>query len=400
MISNYDFVIIGGGVIGISVALSLRKKYSDATILVLEKEPEVGAHGSGRNSGVLHAGFYYTADSLKAKFTRLGNLRWKEFISEKNLSIRNCGKLVVARNESELKVFDELLERAKKNGVRLHRVSEAEALEIEPKVKTFREALFSPDTATANPLEVIQALKVQAEEQGIRFSLLSEVVRCSENVITYGNQQVEAGYVVNAAGLYADRIAKQFGFSENHTILPFKGLYLYSNRGVGEFRTNIYPVPDLRNPFLGVHVTVAVDGHGKVGPTAIPALWREQYGGTSNFKFKEFVNIAIEGMGLMVNADFDFRRLAYEEIRKYSRSQLVRLASSLAEGIDLSAYKSWGRPGIRAQLMDTRTNSLVMDFHHEADSKSFHILNAVSPGWTCAMPFADYMVDCIDDKIN
>ena len=397
---NYDFVIIGGGIIGISVALSLRKKYSDATILVLEKESELGAHGSGRNSGVLHAGFYYTADSLKAKFTRLGNLRWKDFISEKNLSIRNCGKLVVARNESELAVFDELLDRAKKNGVRLHRVSEAEALEIEPKVKTFREALFSPDTATANPLEVIQALKVEAEEHGVRFSLLSEVVRCSGNVITYGNQQVEAAYVVNAAGLYADRIAKQFGFSENYTILPFKGLYLYSNRGVGEFRTNIYPVPDLRNPFLGVHVTVAVDGHAKVGPTAIPALWREQYGGMANFKFKEFVNIAIEGMGLMVKADFDFRRLAYEEIRKYSRSQLVRLASSLAEGIDLSAYKSWGRPGIRAQLMDTRTNSLVMDFHHEGDSKSFHILNAVSPGWTCAMPFADYMVDCIDDKIN
>lgn len=397
---NYDFVIIGGGIIGISVALSLREKYSDATILVLEKEPEVGAHSSGRNSGVLHAGFYYTADSLKAKFTRLGNLHWKEFISEKNLSIRNCGKLVVARNESELKVFDELLNRAEKNGVRLYRLSEAEALEIEPKVKTFREALFSPDTATANPLEVINALKIEAEGKGIRFSLSSEVIQCRGNVITYGSIKVEASYVVNAAGLYADTIAKQFGFSENYTILPFKGLYLYSDRGAGEFRTNVYPVPDLRNPFLGVHVTVGVDGRAKIGPTAIPALWREQYGGMSNFKFKEFVNVAIEGIGLMIKADFDFRRLAYEEIRKYSRSQLVRLASSLAQGIDLSAYQTWGRPGIRAQLMDTRTNSLVMDFHHEGDSKSFHILNAVSPGWTCAMPFADYMVDCIDDKIN
>jgi L-2-hydroxyglutarate oxidase LhgO len=205
-----------------------------------------------------------------------------------------------------------------------------------------------------------------------------------------------AGYVVNCAGLQADRIAKQFGFSQHYTILPFKGLYLSSDEPAGALRTNIYPVPDLRNPFLGVHFTVTVDGHAKIGPTAIPAFWREQYAGLSGFNLRDLAEIARLQLGLLLWAGFEFRRLAWEEIQKYNRAHLVALAGQLAAGVRVENYRRWGRTGIRAQLIDTRTRKLEMDFVLEGDDRSLHVLTAVSPGWTCSIPFAAYVVDEIE----
>jgi len=204
--------------------------------------------------------------------------------------------------------------------------------------------------------------------------------------------------VINAAGLYADRVARDFGFSERYRILPFKGLYLYSNEPAGAFRTNIYPVPDLRNPFLGVHFTIKADGHAKIGPTAIPAFWREQYHGFDNFSFRELVEVLIREAGLMLSANFDFRKLAIEEIQKYYRPHLASLAARLAHGVKASDYTHWGEPGIRAQLLDIKSRKLEMDFVIEGDEKSTHVLNAVSPGWTCSIPFAGYVVDLIEKK--
>ena len=207
---------------------------------------------------------------------------------------------------------------------------------------------------------------------------------------------ISAGYVVNAAGLQADRIARQFGFSRHYTILPFKGLYLYGDEPPGSFRTNIYPVPDLRNPFLGVHFTVTVDGRAKIGPTAIPAFWREQYAGLQGFSLRDFSEIAWRQLGLVCSAGFEFRRLAWEELKKYDRRHLVALAGELADGVRPEHYRCWGRTGIRAQLLDTRSRSLVMDFVLEGDARSLHVLNAVSPGWTCAFPFACHVANEID----
>jgi L-2-hydroxyglutarate oxidase len=201
--------------------------------------------------------------------------------------------------------------------------------------------------------------------------------------------------VVNAAGLYADKIAQDFGFSEHYRILPFKGVYLYSNEPHGALRTNVYPVPDLRNPFLGVHFTVTVDGHMKIGPTAIPAFWREQYGGLGGFNLAEMADILYREAGLFFGAGFDFRRLAFEEIRKYVRSHLVALSTDLLEGVKTEHYQEWGKAGIRAQLLDIRQKKLVMDFIFEHDDKSLHVLNAVSPGFTCSIPFSRYIVEHI-----
>ena len=181
---------------------------------------------------------------------------------------------------------------------------------------------------------------------------------------------------------------------------PFKGLYLYSTEPAGTLRTNIYPVPNLHNPFLGTHFTVTVDGRSKIGPTAIPAFWREHYSGLNGFKLEEFVDILLRQTSLFAFSNFDFKQLAWEEIQKYYRPRLVELASNLLKEVKLQNYKLWGKAGIRAQLLNVKEKKLEMDFVLEGDSKSFHILNAVSPGFTCALPFAEYVCEEINRLIK
>jgi L-2-hydroxyglutarate oxidase LhgO len=395
-----DFLVIGGGIIGISVARELKRRYADTRVTVIEKENRLGEHASGRNSGVLHAGFYYTADSLKAKFTRDGNVELTRFCDERGIPLNRCGKLVVAQNEPEHAGLDELLRRGQANGVALQAVDEKTAREIEPRAITYGRALFSPSTSSVNPTQVLSFMEKEARAEGIRIDYgVAYRERIGDGVLTSAGEY-EAGYVVNAAGLYADEVARGFGFSRNYRILPFKGLYLYSGEPAGAIRTNIYPVPDLRHPFLGVHFTVTADSHVKIGPTAIPAFWREQYQGLGNFRASELADIALRQMGLVVSSGFDFMKLAWEEIRKYSRARMVSLASALAKGVKLEHYRQWGKPGIRAQLLDIKNKKLEMDFVFEGDNRSFHILNAVSPGFTCCLPFSRFVCDAIAAELN
>lgn len=395
-----DFLVLGGGIIGLSVARALKQRHPEQSITLLEKERALGLHASGRNSGVLHAGFYYTADSLKARFCRDGNRRLREYIKTKNIPLNECGKLVVTRNAAELPQLEELLRRGQANGVELEAISAERAREIEPRAKTFERAIWSPTTATADPIPVMAAMREDAERDGIRIVTDARYVSRKRDEILTTAGKFAPNYVVNCGGLYADRIALNFGFSREYRIIPFKGLYLYSEESPGAFRTNIYPVPDLRNPFLGVHFTITADGHAKIGPTAIPAFWREQYAGLSRFRALEFAEIVRRDFGLFFSAGFDFRRLAVEELRKYSRKRLVKLAAELATGIRLADYRQWGKPGIRAQLMNIRTRNLEMDFVLEGDGKSLHVLNAVSPAWTSSLPFAEHVCDRIDELTN
>ncbi len=399
-ISTCDFLVIGGGVVGICTASELRRRYPDCRVLLLEKESDTGLHASGRNSGVLHAGFYYTADSLKARFCREGNEELTEWCLVHGLSIYQCGKLVVAQNESELAGLEELKRRASVNGVSLEMISESEAKRIEPRVKTHQRALFSPATATVNPIQVVASLRGEAERLGVVFRTSVRYLGRKGTTVQTSEGELEAGYVVNCAGLFADRIARDFGFASSYCILPFKGLYLYSNAPAGTFRTNIYPVPDLKNPFLGVHFTVTVDGKAKIGPTAIPCFWREHYTGIEGFNLDDFWEIVSLEMSLLFRSGFDFRGLAMKEMQKYSRSFLVKQAQALAEGVHEKEYTHWGRPGIRAQLVDLHKRTLVMDFLLDGDDRSMHVLNAVSPGFTCSLPFARFVCDAIDDATS
>ncbi len=395
-----DFLIIGGGVIGLNIARELKSRHHGARVVVLEKEPDCGYHASGRNSGVLHAGFYYSADSLKAKFTKRGNRLLTEYCDRKNLKINKCGKLVVAKDEKDLEYLDELIRRGQKNEIELNEITEKEAKEIEPRVKTHQRALFSPTTSSVDPLEVMHAMKEDAIAEGVEMKTGVRYLDRKGKRVNTSEGPIEAGYVVNSAGLYADRIARDYGFSQKYRILPFKGLYLYSDDLKGSLRTHIYPVPDLRNPFLGVHYTVTVDGKVKIGPTAIPAFWREQYSGLDNFYLSEFSEIILRQLGLFAFSGFDFKQLAFDEIRKYSKSHLVSLASHLLNGGRKSNHAHWGKPGIRAQLLDIEEKKLIMDFVLEGDANSMHVLNAVSPAFTCAIPFSEYVCDEIDRHSN
>ena len=395
-----DFLVIGGGVIGLNIARKLRLTFPRSSVNLLEKEADCGLHASGRNSGVLHAGFYYSPDSLKAKFTWRGNRLLTEYCEDKKIPLNKCGKLVVVKDQSEHATLDELLRRGRANGIPLVEISEKEAKLIEPRVKTCERALFSPATSTVDPSLVMQAMKKDAVDEGVQLHCGVRYLGSSKGQVKTTHGTYEVGYVVNAAGLYADRIARDYGFSEHYRILPFKGLYLYSSEPAGSIRTNIYPVPDLKNPFLGVHFTVAASGKAKIGPTAIPGLWREQYAGVENFRLGEFFEVALRGMGLLANANFDFRMLALKEVAKYSKSKMVSLASELAEDVRPEHYQHWGKPGIRAQLVDITKRKLEMDFVLEGDKHSMHVLNAVSPAFTCSLPFSEYVCQKIQATLG
>ena len=395
-----DFLIIGGGIVGLTLALELKKQFVDATISIIEKESHPGVHASGRNSGVLHAGFYYTADSLKAKLCRDGNFAWRQYCEDNKLTLNHCGKLVVARDEEELNGLDELYRRGQVNNVELEMISAADAVEIEPNVYTFERALWSPTTATVNPLEVVQSIQKKLGDNDISILNNTAYIRKTGDEVVTSNGKFTPGYVINAAGLYADQIAKDFNFSQDYKILPFKGLYLYANDDGLKLKTNVYPVPDLRNPFLGVHFTVTAENKTKIGPTAIPAFWRENYTGWDKFNLEELLDIVGIDASLFLTNNFGFRRLAFKEMQKYSKKKLVQLAGTLLRNIEQKDFKQWGKPGIRAQLINIKTKQLEMDFKFEGDDKSFHVLNAVSPAFTCAIPFSEYLVAKIRDKLN
>ena len=246
----------------------------------------------------------------------------------------------------------------------------------------------------------MKAMKNDALREGVDIHCGTSYIGRYKQQVNTSAGAIEAGYVVNAAGLYADRIGRDFGFSERYRILPFKGLYLYSSEPPGSIRTNVYPVPDLKHPFLGVHFTVAANGAVKIGPTALPVLWREHYSGTENFSLRECAEVTARGVRLMVSSGFDFRALALKELTKCSKAKMVSLASELVDGVRLDHYQKWGRPGIRAQLVDVTTQKLEMDFVLEGDNKSMHVLNAVSPAFTCALPFSEFVCQRIKTHLN
>ena len=390
-----DHLVIGAGIIGLTLARQLQGRFPGKKIVLLEKEPDAALHGSGRNSGVLHAGFYYTSNSLKARFTRDGNLAMKRYCRDNGLPLNECGKVVVASDETELQALFELEKRGKANGVDVRLIGEGELAGLEPNARTHRSALYSPSTATVDPAAICASLKDRLVESGVEI-LFSEGYKrlAGRNLVeTTTGRLIHAGHLINAAGLYADKVAGDFGFSKNYVIIPFKGMYLKYTGAVTPLKVNVYPVPNLKNPFLGVHYTVTVDGHVKLGPTAIPAFWRENYAGMDNFSLPELLETASYERLLFLKNSFGFRNLAFEEMRKYYKPFFVGLGQKLVNELDPGGFTEWTRPGIRAQLLNTKTLELVQDFVVEGDASSTHILNAVSPAFTGSFPFTKWIID-------
>jgi L-2-hydroxyglutarate oxidase LhgO len=394
---NTDILIVGGGIIGLTVARELCDRWPKLKITLIEKEASFAVHASGRNSGVIHAGFYYTPDTLKAKFTAEGNRLLTDYCVKHNLRINRCGKVVVAKDAKELEMLYELKRRGDKNGVDVKVVGEKELIKLEPNANTYREALYSPATSTIDPKEIVE--HIAESLKGKITILLNEKFKSRDdmNIVSTTNAVIDFKYLINTAGLYAEKVAHHFGLGFKYTVIPFKGLYMqYSDKNL--IKKHIYPVPDLQNPFLGVHFTKTVDGKVKIGPTAIPAFWKENYEGISNFVFNEMVKTLFYETRLLISNSFNFRRLALEEIKKYYGPYLKDQASLLVKKIEKDKFGGFLQPGIRAQLLNKENMTLVQDFVLEHGENSIHILNSVSPAFTCSFSFSKFIVDEVERK--
>jgi L-2-hydroxyglutarate oxidase LhgO len=387
-----DVAVIGGGIVGLAIADALLASSSDLRVVVLDKEPSLGAHASGRNSGVLHAGFYYAPDSLKARLTRRGNILLHEFCEERQIPVRRCGKLVVAQDESELTALDALLVRAAANDVPVESVDETQVRELEPLARTVSRALWSPTTSVASPQQVVDGVAARFRERGGEIAMRSEVTAARPGRVETPEGAWDVGHVVNTAGLQADRVGRWFGMCDDYAMLPFKGLYWYGSWAPGRLTRHVYPVPDPRNPFLGVHLTVTVDGRAKIGPTAIPALWREDYGGVHGLTGRDLREIARLYPRFFRSPHHDVMGLIRTEVPKYNRRHLVKQARRMVPSVRAEDFTEKGRPGVRAQLFHLPTRKLEMDFVVRGDAHSTHLLNAVSPAWTSSLAVAEHVV--------
>ena len=391
-----DFLVIGAGVIGVSIARELRRRHR-AKVVVIEKEASAGQHASGRNSGVLHAGVYYTAGTLKSRLCIEGNRRMRDYCKLKGIPLNDNGKVIVARAAAELPALHELHARSLANGVRVDLVDEQALKEIEPCAKTVGQALYVKDTAVVNPQQVMAAIMADAIEEGVEFHLnCAWQSREGVDCVQTSQGQIAYGHLVNCAGLFADRIAHAFDVGLHYRILPFRGqFYRLRPESKVQVRGNIYPVPDLRNPFLGVHFTRRPEGEVTVGPSALPLLGREQYQGLTGANASDALAMGKYLLRLFGRNRDHFRSIALGELAKISRSGFCREAEALAVGFKPGDLLTGKEPGIRAQLVDTRKAELLNDFVIEPGPQSTHVLNAVSPAFTSSAPFAEYVADMI-----
>ncbi len=388
-----DVLIVGGGIVGLTLARELLARGRE-NVVILEKEPELGKHASGRNSGVLHAGIYYAPDSLKAKSCLRGNFLMKEYCKSKGLPVLEKGKVIVARTEAELPALDELHRRSVANGAKVEFIDEKQLADVEPSARTVGRALFSHYTAAVDPKLVLQTLRQELEGSGrVTFRMGCEMVGVA-GPRRARTTQGEIGYkrLVNAAGAHCDRVARLFGLAQDYRLIPFKGIYRKMRKG-GSFplNGNIYPVPDVRNPFLGVHFSRSVHGDVYLGPTAIPAFGPENYG--------VLAGVDLRGLGILAEdavlffANPRFREVALVEPRKYIPAFFNRDARRLVKTFDASLFERAQKVGIRPQLVNWKTKELMMDFLVEARDETVHVLNPISPAFTASMDLARMIAD-------
>ena len=387
-IQSADILIVGAGIIGLTIAKELVRQGWE-NIVIIDKESDTGKHASGRNSGVLHAGIYYAPDSMKAKSCLNGNLLMRRYCRENGLPILETGKVVVARNDSELPVLQTLYERAVANGAKVDLLTPRELTSIEPNAKTVSTALYSHFTAVVDPKKVLSRLKEDLESsKKVRFEFHCAFLALSgSRTARTSRGDIAFSRLINAAGAGCERVAQAFGVGNEYRLIPFKGIYYRLKKSRSDMiRGSIYPVPDIRNPFLGVHFTRNVYGEVYVGPTAIPALGRENYGILQGID-SEMPEILYRDAALFLTNP-KFRNVAMTEPRKYFFPFFFRDASALVHHLDPSDLEPTHKVGIRPQLVHWMTKELVMDFLVLRKDDSIHVLNPISPAFTSSMDLA------------
>ena len=393
---EYDQIIIGAGIVGISLGLALLERNPNRKVLIIDKEDKPGVHASGRNSGVLHAGFYYSPDSLKAKFCRLGNLELRKFCNENNLQILETGKVVVCQDKQDVVRLEELHRRGIANGVNIEILNSKDLGKIEPAAQTVDKFIWSPTTAVGNPKEVINKLAEKFTKSGGNFSFNTQVElieKDNEILIKTKDVTYSANSLINAAGAYAADLAKQVNVGTEYVCLPFLGAYKKSKLLPVNPKRLVYPVPNPVNPFLGVHTTITLYNEIKIGPTAFPVIGKEQYKLMDGFNLKDLVQFFASSTALLKSDSVDLLGLAKEEALKLFKKPLLRRTRKLSSSLD--SNRDWVKypSGIRAQIINTKTKAIEMDYIVKSDKNVVHILNAVSPGWTSSIPFAHWVVE-------
>jgi L-2-hydroxyglutarate oxidase len=395
---TYDFVIIGGGIVGISTAWQLQNRFPHKHVMVLEKEPHPAMHQSGHNSGVIHAGVYYQPGSLKADFCKRGAIQTISFCKEHDLPYHQCGKLLVATNRLEYERMQALEERCIQNAIELRRLSGEELQECEPAISGVG-ALFVPATGITDYRRITEKLTELLVEAGGKVRLSAEVKAIHEHRdsidILLGCQTIKSRYVIACGGLMADRLARMMQIDIDFRIIPFRGEYYQLPPKYNKtFKHLIYPIPDPEMPFLGVHLTKTIDGSVTVGPNAVLGWKREGYG-RLNLDLKDSCDMLIfPGFWKVMKKNFlsgmdEFKDSLYksgylERVQKYCPSVTKS---------DLLPYPA----GIRAQAVK-KDGSLVHDFLFAESRRSLHVCNAPSPAATSAMPIADYLCQKVADK--
>ena len=393
---EFDYIVIGAGIVGISLGLAILERSPEKKVLIIDKESKPGVHASGRNSGVLHAGFYYSPDSLKAKFCRLGNLELKNFCKENSIPILETGKVVVCQSKSDVSKLEDLFRRGVANGVDIEILGETELDKIEPAAKTIDKFIWSPTTAVGNPKLVISQLAEKFIKSGgkFQFNCSAKLVSANDQVLIetiYGTYS--AASIINSAGAYAANLARQVNVGNQYVCLPFLGAYKKSKSVDSNPRRLVYPVPNPINPFLGVHTTNTLNGEIKIGPTAFPVIGKEQYKLSNGFNGSEFLEFYKAAKALFKSDSVDLIGLAREEFVKLFTKPLLNKTNKLTNS--LNSNKQWTKypAGIRAQIINLETKTIEMDYIVQSDKNVVHILNAVSPGWTSAIPFTRWVVE-------
>lgn len=389
-----DFLVVGSGIVGMTVARELKNRYPSSKIIILEKEAAPGLHASGRNSGVVHAGIYYPPGSLKAELCVEGHLLMLGYLEEHKIRHDICGKVIVAPKETDVASLSLLLERATANGVKVQKLSLEELREVEPSAHSTSWALWSPKTAILDSKAVLKSLYEELKYLGVEIQFNSQL-------LTVDDEKAEArtrheiykyGTLISASGVHCDRIAHMCDVGLKYEILPFKGSYWKASPSLANrLKGLIYPVPDLNVPFLGVHVTKTLDGGATFGPSAMPALGREAYSGFSGIAPLETLKILSRLLYLWRKNPNHFRGYVRAELKRLLPGPFYHEAKGLVSDLKRSEIGGFYKSGIRPQLFNRTAGALEMDFVVEKGKNSIHVLNAISPAFTCSFSFAKHV---------
>ena len=403
--NSFEYLIVGGGIVGLCIAYQLIKRGFSKNIAILEKEPSLGLHTSGRNSGVMHAGLYYKPNTLKADVCVSGAKRLINWITERNLPINRCGKIIVPTKPELDSQLDVLAERGRANGAVVEIIDSAQLKELEPEVKTAsKRAIWSPNTAVIKPKEVISQLQKELEEMGVKFFFSEKILKANKkkkSVFTNKNNNFNYNYFINCSGLESDKISHLFDIGKKYKIIPFRGSYWeIKNNSNLKLKTNIYPVPDLNVPFLGVHFTPSADKIPKItiGPTATIAFGRENYNWQKNIEPISTLDNILTLTSQYVQNRGGFRKYVHEQAFLALPHLLIKSAKELVPKIKTEHIIISKKVGIRAQLFNKDSMQLENDFIILEENSSFHILNTISPAFTSSFSFADHIINFMKEK--